>query len=117
MIKIKEKIKQKGVAGNAFMCYITSWLITVVTAIPAALWEAQTTSFLAVVPCGLNSARPAGEKETLHNPDLGITVTVGELYRATSEGREPKPAPAHLCMAHGQPVKEEDNFGSLANIL
>jgi hypothetical protein len=58
-----------------------------------------------------------GEKETLHNPDLGITVTVAELYRATSEGREPKPAPAHLCAAHGKPVKEEDNFGSLANIL
>lgn len=78
-----------------------------------------------------------GEKETLHNPDLGITVTVGELFRSSKEGRELQPAPAHLCMAHGQPVEEkgcltmaevygklgrnpkpkpvEDNFGSLAN--
>jgi hypothetical protein len=71
MIKIKEKIKQKGVAGNAFMCYITSWLITVVIAILAALWVAQTTSFLAVVPPGLNSARPAGRRKPYTTPIWG----------------------------------------------
>jgi len=56
-----------------------------------------------------------GERETLHNPELDLTVTVGELFRSLQEGRDPRPAPAHLCMANEQPCQEEDNFGCLAN--
>ncbi len=56
---------------------------------------------------------PCGEKETLHSPDFG-TVTVAELYLATSEGRDPQPAPAHL---HAPPVEVEveETFGCLAH--
>lgn len=57
---------------------------------------------------------PCGERETLHNPDTGITVTVGELFHSLKEGREPRPAPAHLCEVP-QEVEVEDGFGCLAH--
>ena len=38
-----------------------------------------------------------GEVETLHNPDLNLTCTVGEIYRAAQEDRDPEPCSPELA--------------------
>ena len=63
----------------------------------------------------LEFCEPCGEREVLTNGETGVTVTVGELFRASKEGRKPLPAPAHLCEDEQPPSEEEDNFHSLAN--
>ena len=63
----------------------------------------------------LEFCEPCGEHETLHNPEINLTATVGEIFRAAEEGRKPRPAPAHLCAAKKHPCQEEGNFHSLAN--
>lgn len=51
---------------------------------------------------------PCGEKEILTNP-AGERVTVGELFRAGMEGREP------VLLPREEP--EPETFGSFAHLL
>lgn len=55
---------------------------------------------------------PCGERETLHNPEIG-TVTVAELFRSLEEGRAPRP----ISPQEEAEEIDGDSFGSIAHLF